>query len=441
MSTNSNNHSLNSQNRTCEPCRKRKIKCNKELPCSNCVHRGINCVAQNRGRGRPMKLLDTFDRYEYNLNELEYSFEFKSSFELDTMRIPSLILTAEDSENPYYILLGTLNDIVKYELSPIMIKYFLLIVNLEIANKQQDVLRVIQNKLTSSSTNLNYQNVYNLDQINCEVLQHILHQMTKDACIVEKNLNASYIHQTINLKSSFYRNEVAWCIRIIDNKKHELYYTVNELFRQLFCFEEISSQEKIYNNLIAKIIHPEYHQLFFHAIASTLINLTCESSVVVQCVDKTGTLIPCQINLHILGIFPNELSCCAMEFLPLTPLHALSNNLCPRNIQKVPNTINCFENENAINELNYEDQTISKVLLMLRSQYDGLETDHEKNSMNVNQSLQSNPNFCDDNANNSHATEEAQRKENHPINEPLFSFDPFFNSFKFNNEYDDFEDF
>jgi len=387
-----------------------------------------------------MKLLDTFHRYEYNQNELEYSFEFKSSFELNSTRITPLILTSEDTELPYYVLLGTLNDIVKYELCPAMIKYFLLILNLEVSNKQQEISRVIQSKLISSSPNFYHQNIHNTDQVNSRVLEQIFYQMTKDACIVEKNLNASYIHQTVNLKTSFYRSEVAWCIRIIDNKKHELFYAVNEIFRQLFGLKEIN-QEKIYDNLISRIVDPEYHELFFHAVASSLINLTGESSVVVQCVDKLGALIPCQVNFHILGIFPYELSCCAMEFLPLTPLHALSNNLCPGSIPKVSNSMNFFEKENSINEISYEDQTISKVLLMLRNQYDDLMSNNEKNSINLNQNVQPNYDFSNDTINLS-SIEETKNTESYPNNEILFSFDPFFNSFKLSNDYDlyDFED-
>jgi hypothetical protein len=167
MSANSNNHFLNSQNRTCEPCRKRKIRCDKELPCSNCLHRGMHCVAQNRGRGRPMKLLDSLDRYEYNQNELEDSHDLKS-FAPDLMGIPPLISTPEDLEDPHYFLLGTLSDIVKYELCPSMIKYFILITNLEKTNKQQDIARIIQNKLISSSTFFNYENVHDPDQINSD---------------------------------------------------------------------------------------------------------------------------------------------------------------------------------------------------------------------------------------------------------------------------------
>jgi len=42
--------------RTCEPCRKRKIRCDKKVPCSHCIKRNIVCCTQLRSRGRPKKI-------------------------------------------------------------------------------------------------------------------------------------------------------------------------------------------------------------------------------------------------------------------------------------------------------------------------------------------------------------------------------------------------
>ncbi|CAN0246862.1 unnamed protein product, partial [Discosporangium mesarthrocarpum] len=40
--------------RTCTSCRKSKVKCDKLTPCSRCVRLKMVCVAQTRGRGRPL---------------------------------------------------------------------------------------------------------------------------------------------------------------------------------------------------------------------------------------------------------------------------------------------------------------------------------------------------------------------------------------------------
>ena len=39
--------------RTCSQCREAKVKCDKKEPCGRCLRRGLMCVAQTRGPGRP----------------------------------------------------------------------------------------------------------------------------------------------------------------------------------------------------------------------------------------------------------------------------------------------------------------------------------------------------------------------------------------------------
>ena len=56
--------------RSCVTCRRRKVKCNKEFPCSNCVRQHIDCVFPAPGRAprKPKKpdseLLDRLRRLE-----------------------------------------------------------------------------------------------------------------------------------------------------------------------------------------------------------------------------------------------------------------------------------------------------------------------------------------------------------------------------------------
>lgn len=39
--------------RSCTTCRRRKVKCNKETPCSNCTRNGVTCIFPPPGRARP----------------------------------------------------------------------------------------------------------------------------------------------------------------------------------------------------------------------------------------------------------------------------------------------------------------------------------------------------------------------------------------------------
>ncbi|KAH7175244.1 hypothetical protein EDB81DRAFT_895687 [Dactylonectria macrodidyma] len=39
--------------RSCTTCRRRKVKCNKERPCSNCIRNGVDCIFPPPGRARP----------------------------------------------------------------------------------------------------------------------------------------------------------------------------------------------------------------------------------------------------------------------------------------------------------------------------------------------------------------------------------------------------
>ncbi|KAH7157277.1 fungal-specific transcription factor domain-containing protein [Dactylonectria estremocensis] len=39
--------------RSCTTCRRRKVKCNKERPCSNCIRNGVGCIFPPPGRARP----------------------------------------------------------------------------------------------------------------------------------------------------------------------------------------------------------------------------------------------------------------------------------------------------------------------------------------------------------------------------------------------------
>ncbi|CAM9530033.1 unnamed protein product, partial [Choristocarpus tenellus] len=40
--------------RTCTSCRKSKVKCDRRAPCTRCVRLKMECIAQTRGRGRPL---------------------------------------------------------------------------------------------------------------------------------------------------------------------------------------------------------------------------------------------------------------------------------------------------------------------------------------------------------------------------------------------------
>ncbi|KAH8894642.1 hypothetical protein GQ53DRAFT_84825 [Thozetella sp. PMI_491] len=39
--------------RSCTTCRRRKVRCNKETPCSNCTRNGVTCIFPPPGRARP----------------------------------------------------------------------------------------------------------------------------------------------------------------------------------------------------------------------------------------------------------------------------------------------------------------------------------------------------------------------------------------------------
>ncbi|CAN0261851.1 unnamed protein product [Discosporangium mesarthrocarpum] len=50
---------MEGEGRTCISCRVSKVKCDKGLPCSRCLRLNSVCVAQTRGRGRPVQQLKT----------------------------------------------------------------------------------------------------------------------------------------------------------------------------------------------------------------------------------------------------------------------------------------------------------------------------------------------------------------------------------------------
>jgi len=44
---------------SCQLCKKRKVRCDKEIPCSGCVRAGIECVPGTRASYRPRRRLLT----------------------------------------------------------------------------------------------------------------------------------------------------------------------------------------------------------------------------------------------------------------------------------------------------------------------------------------------------------------------------------------------
>lgn len=52
----SNRTGLGPQGRpTCEPCRQRKVRCNRNMPCSHCSRLQLSCVYETRKRRAPIK--------------------------------------------------------------------------------------------------------------------------------------------------------------------------------------------------------------------------------------------------------------------------------------------------------------------------------------------------------------------------------------------------
>ena len=65
----------------CVQCQHRKIKCNREFPCSHCIKTGVECVPgnlaprQRRRRFAERELLDRLRHYEDLLNQHNIEFE------------------------------------------------------------------------------------------------------------------------------------------------------------------------------------------------------------------------------------------------------------------------------------------------------------------------------------------------------------------------------
>ena len=96
-------HSSQDSLRSCVTCRRRKVRCNKKTPCSNCVKAGIQCIFPPPGRAprkvkRPQdaELLSRLRRLE---GVIEHLSEKKTSSAPHSSETPSPRLQ-QHSENP-----------------------------------------------------------------------------------------------------------------------------------------------------------------------------------------------------------------------------------------------------------------------------------------------------------------------------------------------------
>jgi len=192
--------------------------------------------------------------------------------------------------------------------SPNTLKIFQTIINSGLVGKNQLMYQMIQEKLKSNGLDLSSLDSTEISETDLKDIEF----ETQFNAICAKQINAVRVELS---------NQKMICFRLIDNLTGEVYLIVNREFHNFF-FGGNHYSSKIQENIFTNVIHSDYHRLFYSCGAIAMLNLTGQSDVIVQCIESRKSVVPCQVTFRVLSLSPKCLSCCAIEFQPLVPLHA-----------------------------------------------------------------------------------------------------------------------
>jgi len=292
----------NLQGLTCEPCRRRKIKCDKHSPCSNCTRHNILCSSQIRKRGRPTKFTDDFNQTQSNSSQNPSDSNHNTGMSNDEKRFHGIFLFCQ--------------SVCQHTWSPITLKLLQTVINSGIVRKSQHIYQMIEDKLKSIGLDLATLESTNVTETEFKDIE--FEKYFNEICT--KQINAVRIELS---------NQKMICFRLLDNTNGQVYFIVNREFHNFFIGGTQYSFKYHQNILSNSVVRADYHHLFYSCGAVAMLNLTGQSEVIVQCFDSRKCVVPCQVTFRVLSLSPNGISCCAIEFQPLVLRHAtylLDNN-------------------------------------------------------------------------------------------------------------------